>query len=76
MSVKCPSCRGELEAGTLRGRGMEHFLPDGQKPVRLHTKKEYERKNAVVLPIQETEDIYTWPKAYICRTCRIVFVPY
>ena len=76
MNVKCPSCRGDLEAGTLRGRGMEHFLPDGQKPVRLHTQKEYESKNAVVFPQPEPLDYDSWPKAYVCRTCRIVFVPY
>lgn len=75
MNTQCPICSNELENGTLRSRGLPYFLPDGQKPVRLHTSKELTQKNAVAIQAEETGD-FAWPRASICRTCKMIFIPY
>lgn len=76
MSTKCPICLNELENGTLRSRGLTYFLPNGQKPVRLFTHREMVNKKAVDIRAEETGDVGAWPRAKICRSCRMIFVPY
>lgn len=75
MNTKCPICSNELENGTLRSMGLPYFLPKGQRPVRLHTRKALMRKAAVSIQAKETGE-YVWPPASICRTCRMIFIPY
>ena len=76
MNTKCPICQSELESGFLRSCGLPYFLPEGERPVRLHTQKEIQQKNAVEILPEETGDICQWPKACICRRCQMIFVPY
>lgn len=78
--MKCPYCNKELEKGTLRSRGGNYFLPDGQKDAKIafYTQKHLEKANAIGLP----PDPYSfnssveWPIAYCFRDCKRIIIEY
>ncbi len=75
--MQCPFCGNEMEHGTLRSRGYNYFLPEGQRAPIGYTTSSLEKRNAVELP----PDPYVltkpqWPEAYCCRGCRKLIVSY
>lgn len=68
--MKCPTCLNEMEQGRLRHpTGPVYFLPEGEKPVRLFSEKNFEKKRTMQVPEG------AWPVAYCCRTCELIVVP-
>lgn len=74
--MNCPYCSGELERGTLRSRGGEYFLPDGEKQPAWFTRKSMEQAGAVALTRNPALTHQGWPTAYCCRQCRKLIVPF
>ena len=78
--MKCPYCGNSMESGTLRSRGSNYFLPDGEKPskVAFYTEKYLNKANAISLPPSpyETSLHVEWPVAYCCRDCRKIIIAY
>jgi hypothetical protein len=73
----CPWCGGDLESGTFRSRGGNYFLPEGEKMPLTYSYASMEKRNAVKLPpffLSFPPD--DWPKAYVCRNCRKIIIPY
>jgi hypothetical protein len=78
FGVLCPFCSKEMEEGTLRSRGGNYFLPDGQKEPWLYREKSFDRVNAVALPPSPYTMSFQpeWPKAYCCRECHKIIIDY
>lgn len=73
----CPHCGEMIEKGTLRSRGGNYFLPEGEKTPALYTEKAMNMKSAVMLP-PDSLSLGTpkWPDAYLCRNCKLIIIPY
>ena len=75
--MQCPFCGNEMEHGTLRSRGSNYFLPDGQRTPTFYTASSLEKRDAIPLPPDPLGlDTTTWPEAYCCRNCRKLIVSY
>lgn len=67
-----------MEEGSLRGNGGSFFLPTGEKTPAILDTLCMEERRAVWLtpsPYYLYRRTY-WPKAFVCRNCRIVMIPY
>ena len=73
---KCPYCGGDLEKGTLRSRGGNYFLPDGEKVPAWFGEKSMARKGAILLPPDPLAARPQWPEAFACRACKKIILSY
>ena len=77
--MECPFCHSEMTKGTLRSKGGNYFLPEGERNPFSYSQKALEKRRGVMLPPDpyrgalETTD---WPEAYNCRKCRKIFISY
>ena len=77
MLRTCPYCGKELERGELRSRGGNYFLPECEVPPSLHSKKEMDKRRAVMLPPDPLAfGMPKWPNANLCRNCKLILIPY
>ena len=74
--MKCPYCGQDLVKGTLRSRGGNYFLPDGEKIPLLYTEHEMQKRNAVYLPPYQFAVPAEYPTAYLCRACSKIIIEY
>jgi len=77
--MKCPFCGSEMKKGTLRSRGCNFFLPDGEKMPTFYTRKSLAKRNAIPLPpdpFGRSTVIDDWPVAYACLECRKIIMDY
>ena len=71
---KCPYCGNNLEHGSFRSKGGNFFLPKGEKAPFLYSENSMTKRNAILLP---PDILYgNYPDAYVCRTCKIIIIPY
>jgi len=75
--MKCPWCGTEMEEGCFYSRGGNHYLPEGRK-VKWLTEKAISEQGGILFPPDflaltlHPEN----PKAWHCRTCRKLVLPY
>ena len=75
--MNCPWCGQELVKGLFCDRGDSYFLPEGETPPQLWTKRTLEKKHAVLLPPESFGVIWAQrPAAFWCGTCRKLLVDY
>lgn len=76
--MKCPYCASEMIQGTLRSRGSNYFLPDGEKTPAWYTERSMSKKNAILLPPSPYNAAFprNWPVAHICKACRKMILSY
>ena len=74
----CPRCGGPMEAGKLRSRGMNFYLPEGQTAPAWFARKQMLKKRCIILPPDplDTKLPPQWPAAYVCRSCKFLLIPY
>jgi hypothetical protein len=72
----CPWCGNKLEEGTFQSRGGNYFLPKNKDKPRFYTKASMDKSNAISLPPDSISLPIEYPKAYTCRTCRKIVIPY
>lgn len=72
----CPWCNKELEIGTFQSRGGNYFLPQNQSRPHFYSEKSMNKKNAILLPPDFLSRPSEHPKAYVCRTCKKIVIPY
>ena len=76
MAEKCPYCGAEMETGILHHRG-GFFLPEGEKMPWTYFEKSLKKRNAIELPLDDGFSfVPEYPKAYACRKCKKIIVPY
>ena len=75
--MNCPWCGQELVKGLFCDRGDSYFLPEGETPPQLWTKRTLEKKHAVLLPPESFGVIWAQrPAAFWCGACRKLLVDY
>lgn len=72
----CPWCGDTLEAGTIRGRGGNFFLPEGASSPLWYTHASMRKKNAIMFPPSPYPFVFDWPSALVCRSCKKIIIPY
>lgn len=77
VAVRCGWCGGEMEQGYLASMNV-HYIPEGESPPLINTKKQMEKHNCI--PLIPTPGLCTLGKssvvAYVCRTCKKIVIPY
>ena len=75
--MNCPYCGGAMVKGMFHDRGDSYFLPEGETPPKLWTKKILEKKRAVLLPPESFGAVWARrPGAFWCGRCRKLLVDY
>ena len=75
--MNCPWCGQELEKGLFCDRVDSYFLPEGETPPQLWTKRILEKKHAVLLPPESFGAVWAQrPTAFWCGACRKLLVDY
>lgn len=72
----CPWCGKKLEEGTFQSRGGNYFLPQNEPKPLLYSKESMEKRNAILLPPHFLFLPIEYPKAYTCRSCKKIVIPY
>lgn len=74
----CPWCGNELEQGSLRSRGGNYFLPDGEKLPLTYSAHSMRKRGAIPLPPSSLDPIGAreWPDALVCRSCKKIIISY
>lgn len=73
---RCPWCRNELEEGIFRSRGGNYFQPINESAPWLYTKKLADKHKGIMLKPDPTSPTVEFPKAYTCRNCKRIIIPY
>jgi len=65
-----------MTKGTLRSRGGDYFLPDGEKVPKLYTAKSMTKCNAIPLRpyFFNMSAVVDKPVAYACRDCQKIII--
>lgn len=72
----CSWCGNELEVGTFQSRGGNYFLPQNQTKPHFYSKDSMNKHNAILLPPDSLSLPIDYPKAYACRSCKKIVIPY
>jgi len=73
--MNCPWCGSPLEQGTIKSRGSNYFLPDDEDMPLFYSISSVEKRRGVLLPpspLDSTDKL----KAFICRNCKKIVIPY
>jgi len=75
--MNCPWCGAEMEEGRFHSRGGNHYLPEGRKVTWL-TEKAISAQGGILFPPDFLAPTLhpEHPKAWHCRTCRKLVLPY
>lgn len=75
--MNCPFCGKPMREGTFHDRGDSYFLPEGETPPQLWTRRTLEKKHAVLLPPESLGSVWARrPAAFWCGSCRKLLVDY
>lgn len=75
--MECPWCGSLLEPGTFESRGSNYFRPENQARPKWYSESAMEKANCIMLPPSPYAFLAKdWPKAYVCRHCRRIIIPY
>lgn len=75
--MNCPYCGGTMTKGQFCDRGGSYFLPEGEIPPQLWTRRGLEKKHAVLLPPEAFGAVWAQrPAAFWCSRCRRLLVDY
>ncbi|MBR4743488.1 MAG: hypothetical protein IK082_04770 [Oscillospiraceae bacterium] len=74
----CPYCGELLEEGELRNRGSNYYLPKDAGLPLWYSKRTMDKKGAIMLPPNPYSISFppVFPKAWVCRSCKIILIPY
>ncbi len=72
----CPYCGNLLEEGEIKNRGFGYYLPKDSSPPRWYSKRAMDKKGAIMLPPDPISVPPVFPKALVCRNCKMILIPY